>query len=300
MGIPLRNGGNLMKLHDYEESFLSLSNQQNIFLRSWRAKNPQGVLVLVHGLGEHSGRYAPFAEFLTQHGFSSYAYDQRGHGKTPGPRVFIDRFEDFIQDLSLFIKEVKKNEKKQKIFLLGHSFGGQVVINYLAQHAKQIHGTVLSSPNIQLALELPWIKKTLGQWFSFLFPKLAIPGDISSEYLSHDPQEVLKYDRDPLVQKKITLRLGAQLLANLEKVPFLAKNIKTPCLIFHGDADRITSCAASEEFFSNLGSPDKEIKIYPGLFHETLNELGKEKIFQDVTQWLKKRSKPNGHAKRSS
>ncbi len=285
-----------MKTHNYKENFFTLSNQQSVFLRSWHVRNPQGILILVHGLGEHSGRYNAFAEFLTKHGFSAYAYDQRGHGKTPGPRVFIDRFEDFVEDLSLFIKEVKKTEKKQKLFLLGHSFGGQVTINYLAHHVRQVHGAILSSPNIQLALELPWIKKTLGQWFSLLFPKLTIPGDISSQYLSHDPEEVLKYDQDPLVQKKITLRLGAQLLANLEKVPFLAKRIKTPCLIFHGDADRITSCAASEDFFSNLASSDKEIKIYPGLFHETLNELGKEKVFQDVVQWLKKKVKFNGHS----
>lgn len=278
-----------MKEFGEKVDFLTLPDGQELFFRTVGPQNPKGVLILIHGLGEHSGRYHEFSQYLARHGWRVYLYDQRGHGKTPGLRAYVDTFGDLVEDLLTFIKHVKNQEPGKKLFLMGHSFGGQVAINFLAQHPREVKGAILSSPNIRLALQVPWIKRVLGRLVSNLLPSLSVPNDINPKDISHDQNVVRAYINDRLVYNKITIRLGAELLENLEHVMELAHKIKTPCLIFHGSADKVTSPEGSKDFFNNLHLKDRKLKIYPGFFHETLNEMGKERVYDDVHTWLEKR-----------
>jgi alpha-beta hydrolase superfamily lysophospholipase len=138
---------------------------------------------------------------------------------------------------------------------------------------------------------VPWLKKFLGKWVSCLLPSLSVPNDIDPKWISHDKKVVERYMEDPLVQNRITLRLGSELLENLEAVPELAPKIKIPVLLFQGDADRVTCPEGTREFYQKIPGKDKQLKIYPGFFHETLNERGRKQVYQDVAHWLEARSK---------
>lgn len=267
------------------QKFLTCSDGQEIFYWGYSPKNSKGTVVLVHGLGEHSGRYQHFAKYLVNHGWAIHLYDQRGHGKTPGIRSYVESFQDLISDLSMVLSRVEEDTGK-KPFLMGHSFGGQVAINFLAKHSKMVAGAILSSPNIQLAMKVFWLKRVLGKYLSIVLPSLSVPNDIDPKLISHDPLVIENYKKDPLVQSRITLRLGDQLLENLDNVPALAKKIKCPVLIFHGSDDGVTCVKGSQEFYKNLKVKDKTLKIYPEFFHETLNEIGREEVYQDVLTWL--------------
>jgi alpha-beta hydrolase superfamily lysophospholipase len=271
------------------QDFLRLSDRQELFYRVYGPSRPKGVLIILHGLGEHSGRYDDFAKFISGTGWKVYLYDQRGHGKTPGLRSYVESFHVLVDDLHQFVEFVTTQESRRKPFLMGHSFGGQVVINYLTQYPAEVRGVILSSPNIRLAMAVPWIKKFLGRWVSCLLPSFSVPNDINPRWISHDKKIVQAYQDDPLVQNRITLRLGNELLSNLEKVPGLAPKIKTPILLFQGSADKVTCPDGTKEFYQKIPGKDKELKIYPGFFHETLNEQGRKQVYHDVAKWLEKR-----------
>ena len=272
------------------QDFFQLPDRQELFYRVYGPTRAKGILIILHGLGEHSGRYQDFAEFLAEAGWKTYLYDQRGHGKTPGIRSFVETFDILVEDLHQFVTFVTAQEGRRKPFLLGHSFGGQVVINYLTKYPSEVRGVILSSPNIRLAMTVPWIKKFLGKWVACILPGLSIPNDINPRWISHDKKIVQAYQEDPLVQNRITLRLGSELLENLEKVPPMASKIKTPILLFQGSADKVTCPDGTKEFYQKIPGKDKELKIYPGFFHETLNEQGKKQVYHDVAKWLEKRA----------
>ncbi len=274
-------------IFDTFQKFIRCPDGQEIFYWGITPKNPYGTLIILHGLGEHSGRYDDFANFLASNHWAVRLYDQRGHGKTPGIRAYVENFETLVDDLDFIVDQVHE-ESGSKPYLLGHSFGGQVAINFLAKHAKKLSGAILSSPNIRLAMQVFWLKRFLGKYLSMVLPSLSIPNDIDPRLISHDKKVVAKYSADPLVAKKITLRLGDELLQNLEMVPELAAQIRLPLMIFHGSEDGITSVQGSKEFYQNLGSKDKTLKIYDGFFHETLNEIGRKEVYQNVIDWLKK------------
>ena len=272
------------------KDFLTTSDRQEIYYWAMNPPKAHGSLVILHGLGEHSGRYKNFAKFLAKKGWAVYLYDQRGHGRTPGLRSYVESFDTLIEDLDQFIHFVRSQNKNRKPFLLGHSFGGQVAINYLARYGKNIEGAVLSSPNIQLAMRVPFLKRFFGKWISRVLPSLSIPNDIKAEWISHDKQVVEEYEKDQLIQHKITLRLGNEILENLENIFDLAPKIKMPVFFFHGSADKVTCPKGTEKFFNSIPSKDRELKIYPDFYHETLNEKGKEKVFADVVDWLEERA----------
>jgi len=272
------------------QDFFLLPDRQELFYRTLGPARPKGVLIILHGLGEHSGRYDDFAQFLAEAGWRIYLYDQRGHGKTPGIRSFVEAFDVLVDDLHHFVDFVAGREGRRKPFLLGHSFGGQVVVNYLAKYPSEVRGVILSSPNIRLAMGVPWLKRFLGRWVSCVLPSLSVPNDINPQWISHDKKVVQEYQEDPLVQNRITLRLGNELLENLDKVPQLAPKIKTPILLFQGSADKVTCPEGTKEFFQKISTKDKQLKIYPGFYHETLNESGRKQVYQDVAKWLEKRA----------
>ncbi len=275
-----------MKSIHTTQNFFPLKDGNELFFRTYHPAKAKGVIIVVHGMGEHSGRYDHFARYLADHGWTLYLYDLRGHGKSPGIRVFIEKFQDYIEDLYQFIRMIQKKEAEERIFLLGHSFGAQICINFLSQHPREVKGAILSSPNIRLALKVPKLKQTLGQVLSNFLPSLSVANDIDPKAISHDQAVVDKYREDKLVQDKITLRLGSEMLKNLDQIFHLAPKIKTPCLVFHGSGDRITSPQATEEFFEYMTVKDRELKIYPGFLHETLNEIGKERVYEDIARWL--------------
>ncbi len=236
-------------------------------------------------MGEHSGRYTYPARYFSPT-FPVYAIDLRGHGRSEGPAVFTARWEDFLDDIDAFVTLIREKEQREP-FLIGHSFGGQLVINYFASgRGSKIPGFVAASPNIRLAMRVKPAKRVLARLLSGLTPRLILKSDIPTRMISHDPEVVRQYEQDPLVSRKITTRLGALVLEDQESIMARASRLKTPCLFLHGGGDRICSPEGTREFFEKIPIEDKTIKIYEGYYHELFNEIGKEAVFHDMQKWI--------------
>lgn len=280
-----------MKAIEEKQGFLKLPDGQELFFQMYRPSKPKGSLIIIHGLGEHSGRHQKFSKHMIKHGWAVYLFDQRGHGKTPGIRGHAENFQVLVKDLSAVVKEVKALGNGRKCFLVGHSFGGQVIINFLAQHPHMVQGAIIFAPNIKLRLQIPWFKKMGGELLSLILPSLGVSNLLRAKDLSRDPKVVENFNQDPLVIRKVSLRLASGMFKNQDEVLSLAPKIKTPCLILHGEEDKITCPEGSQEFFEKMKVRDREIKIYPHSYHELLNDIGKEKVYQDLEAWLEKRVK---------
>lgn len=256
-----------------------------LFYRAWRRPG-KGVLVFIHGMGEHSGRYQNPVEFFSPRGFSCYALDLRGQGQSEGRRVYADSLDDFLKDIAVFLQVV---EKDSKVFLVGHSFGGQLALNFVASSLgkeSSLAGLIVSSPNVRLALQIPKVKTVAANLLSRALPTMTLGNEVLAEKISHDPKVVQAYLEDPLVQRKITTRLGDLVLKNQQVLPNLARNIQLPCLLLHAGDDQICSAAGTQDFFQKIPIEDKTLKIYEGYYHELFNEIGKERVFRDMEEWI--------------
>lgn len=269
--------------------FFKTKDGSELYYQAWVPAKKKGVLAVIHGLAEHSGRYQYLVDYFFKHGWALYLVDQRGHGRSPGPRLYSPDFKTLVDDLEAFVREVHRLEPKLPLFLIAHSFGGQVAVDYLARHPKELKGAVLSGPNLKLAMSVSHLKKAVGYAASRILPTFLIPNDLNASWISHDPEVVKAYEQDPLVSHKISLKLGTAILDNLTQVMALAGQIKTPVFMLHGGEDKITSVEGSREFFEKLKVQDKTLKIYPGFYHESFNEIGKEEVFADMERWLDER-----------
>jgi alpha-beta hydrolase superfamily lysophospholipase len=252
-------------------------------------KKSRAVLVCVHGVNEHSGRYGHFIEAFSQD-FTLYLFDHRGHGRSDGVRSHVEKFDEYVNDVAAFVDWVTCENPSAKLFLIGHSLGGQITVNYLARFSKSgLSGFILSSPNLRLKMKLNPLKKMLADKLSQWAPQFKLPNDISPDWISRDPLVVKDFKKDPLVGKAVSVRLAQEILTNLETVLDLAPKIKIPGLLMHAGDDKITDQQGTVDFFERMIVKDKTLKIYPGFYHELFNDLGKEDVFEDVRAWLEKR-----------
>lgn len=269
------------------DSYFKGHDAHRLYYEKHAVKNAKAVLIIVHGVNEHSGRYQPLINALGKK-FTIYLYDHRGHGKSDGVRAHIDSFDQLIADLREFIAIVK-NEEKKKIFLVGHSMGGQVVVNYLGKYPQTpVEGFITSSANFRLSMKINPLKKFLGMQAAGVLPRMKLRNEIDPKYICTDHEVVRDYKRDPLVTKFVTTRLAAEILRNQDSIMNNAGRIKLPALVLHGADDAITDPSASEEFVDLLASRDKSLKLYPGMYHEIFNEKNNQTVFDDINAWLEK------------
>jgi acylglycerol lipase len=254
-------------------------------------QNPKAkaVLICVHGVNEYSGRYLEFFEKFKDD-FSIYIMDNRGHGESEGYRAHVDSFSNFVQDLETFVALVSQSNPNKKIFILGHSLGGQIVTNYLIAHPKNaFSGFILSSPNLKLTIKITWLKEFLARNLAKHFPKFRLPNELKPEWLSHDLNVVEQFVSDPLVSHSITAKLGVEIVDNLAILPSQYKKIQLPALLLHAGADKITHPDGTKDLYEKIKSKDKTLKIYPGFYHEIFNEIDRDIVFSDLQNWLEER-----------
>ncbi len=271
-----------------EETFV-LRETPYLFGRSWPLEAPKGVVCLVHGLGEHSGRYAPLAAALNGAGFAVHAFDLRGHGKSGGKRGHTPSYDALLDDITCLLDDAEKKFPRAPLFLYGHSLGGNLVINYILRRpVERLTGAVATGPWLRLAFEPPaykvWLARTVGR----LLPCLLQPNGLDPAMLSHDPEIVRAYVEDPLVHDRISsaLFLGAY-EAGLWALEHAA-DLPVPLLLMHGAADQLTSPKASEEFCQRAGKRCT-FRAWDGLYHEIHNEPQKEEVYRTVIAWLESR-----------
>ncbi len=246
---------------------------------------PIGVMVIVHGMGEHGGRYAHVADFYNKKGIHCLAFDLRGHGKSDGQRGHTPSFTQLMDDLQKMQEEAKKQFPDLPILWYGHSMGGNLSLNYFIRNQPNIKAAIISAPYIRLAFDPPKWKTVLGKWSASILPTLSQPTGLDAKAISRDKKVVDKYVKDPLVHDKIT----SSFFVNVHFAgPYILENqskLNVPIYLLHGKADQLTSFAASEE----LAKKNTKItwKPWPNLYHEMHNEPEQNEVLNAQWEWLK-------------
>ena len=260
--------------------------RDGLALSTWHYPSPapRGRVVLVHGYAEHVGRYPHVIEALTEAGYDCHALDLRGHGRSEGVRGHVLRFQDYLDDLDLFVAELPQNALPR--FLVGHSLGGLLSLRYVLDRPETFAALAVSSPYLHLATDVHFLTEAVATAASHLAPTLLTKSPIEAKALSHDPAMVQAYIDDPLVFKTFNARWFFQARKAQEEVLERAGEIRLPVLMMLGSADPIADPERGRQIFPSLGSPDKTLKVYDGFLHEIFNEVGRERVIQDLVEWL--------------
>ncbi|MCS6980067.1 MAG: lysophospholipase [Flavobacteriales bacterium] len=269
------------------EIALKTSDGLSLFARlSERPEKHAPVLILCHGMGEHSGRYLHVIRYFTERGFHVMAPDHRGHGQSDGPRGHTDSYRRLMEDVGLYIKTMADLYPGMPVFLYGHSMGGNLVLNYMLRHEdERLVGVVASAPYLKLAFEPPAWKVKMARLAAGLYPGLTQSTGLDTQAISRDPAVVEAYEKDPLVHDKITASFFLEVHEAGSWALSHADRAHLPVLLLHGTADRLTQAEASARFAQAAGEKATFIE-YPGLYHELHNEPEKAQVLRDVANWL--------------
>ncbi len=272
-------------MNHHEDTFVA--NNHTIYCQRWQPPSTaKGVLLIAHGLAEHSGRYARVAEYFVNHGYAVCALDHIGHGKSDGKRCHIKRFSDFTETLTIFLGKIKTWIPDSPVFLIGHSMGGLISAAYLLQNQNAFRGCILSGPAIKASEQPSAALMLLNRIISVLVPTLGMM-KLAADGVSRDPVEVKAYIEDPLVHTgKVSSRMVAELFKTMSEVQTNAAAITLPVLLLHGGEDKLAAPESSTFLNEHVGSKDKKLIIYDGLYHEIFNEPERDQVFADVLAWL--------------
>ncbi len=261
-----------------------------IYFQKWISPNQKAIVVISHGIGEHSGRYMNIINKMQNKNVSFYAMDHRGHGKSGGNRGHVDFFMDFVHDLKIFINSIREENSGQKIILLGHSLGGLIAFKYTLKYKEDLHGLILSSPALIFSAAIPDWKAMLGQFFSKYIPAFTMSNGLNADDLSRDIDVVRLYKEDPLVHDRISARLFTEMTAAARECLVRAYELRIPLLIFHGSSDKIVNIIGSEKVYENASTSNKEYFPFLDLYHETMNEIetDRNKVLTVVSNWILK------------
>ncbi len=259
----------------------------SLYYQAWMpGDKPKAVLLIAHGLAEHSGRYQHFAQFFVDRGYAVFALDHPGHGKSDGDRCHIGRFTEFTGGVGLLLDKVRGECPGIPVFLVGHSMGGLIATHFLPSHQAEFAGCILSGSAVQPVVELSFLQRLTVQFFSKFLPKLRVM-QLDASKVSRDPAVVDRYRNDPLVfTGKVTARLLQQLFSAMAAIEEKLATLELPMLILHGECDDLTLPAGSKMLHQKTGSTDKKLIIYEGLYHEIFNEPEQEDVMTDVADWL--------------
>lgn len=261
-----------------------------LYLQAWQVEAPRAALLIVHGLNDHSSRYQHIAQYLNTKNITVFGYDQIGHGKATGLRAYIHNFDDLVHDLESVIRAVKEEIGNLPLFVMGHSMGGAVVTKFvLTKPTDAIKGILLSSAALKTNDDMSPIMQKLSGFLSNIIPKAAVV-PLEAKHISRDENEVQKYINDPLMPKvNIRVRTGSEIIKATKFIQENMHKITIPMLISHGTADKLTDPKGSQWLYDRAKSEDKTLQLHEGFYHETFNDLGKEKVLQNVADWLEKR-----------
>ena len=254
------------------------------------AGDVKAVLIVVHGVAEHSGRYLRMAEYLASKGFATYGLDLRGHGQSEGKPGFVEHFSYYVDDVQAFMDLVAARHPGKKIFLFGHSMGAAISLTLLIDHPQGPAGLVISGASMKYVPHFQTPLAFLLKPFGAVAPKLGMYR-MKSAALSRDRAIIESYDSDPLVYRgKLSVRLISELIWSIHKLNGLMGRVQVPVLIIHGSADRLSYPAGAQMVYDRVGSKDKTLIIYPGFYHEILNEPGFPQVLSDMEHWLERLS----------
>ena len=257
-----------------------------LYTQSWQPDNAaRGALLLVHGFGEHSGRYNYLVDYLIPRGYAVYGFDLRGHGRSPGPRGHIQHWAELRDDVRAFVTTVTAAQPLTPRFLFGHSFGGLIALNYALQFPAELQGVIASAPLLAQAKLSP-ILILISRILQRVKPDFPVNTKIDVKTISRDPAEIQRYAQDPLVHSIGTPRLAQEIDIAIAWTQAHAAEWRLPLLLYHGGADRLVPIAGSRTFYEQVTFPDKRWIEYPGGYHESHNDLDRLSVFTNLASWL--------------
>ena len=274
-----------------EEGFFNARDSVRLFWRIERSPAPAGHVALVHGYAEHLGRHTEVTRALAGAGYTVHLLDCRGHGQSGGKRAHVDRFDEYLSDLEIFLARVKEQAAGAPMFLLGHSHGALIAARYLLDKPEAVRGVIFSSPYFRRKLYVSPLKILAGKLVGRVLPSLPMSNALKPEQLTRDVEIQNATRADPLYQHIATPRWFNESNAAQETVMRRATEFVTPFLLLSGAADAIADPAAGREFFEHATSKDKQHKQYDGLLHELFHEPEREAVFRDVVGWLDERAR---------
>lgn len=258
-----------------------------LFAAHWPVENPRAVIALVHGQGEHIGRFDHVARWFNTRQIAVLGYDHQGYGQSEGIRGHAPNLQVLLDDIGLLLEKTREIYPETPLFLYGHSMGGGLALNYVTHENPSIAGLVVTGPWIRLAFEAPAFKVMAGRVLRRFMPTLTLPTGLAAHFISHDEAVVKAYVSDPLVHNKLSAAGGIALLESALWLDSWAGTFHIPVLLQHGGADRITSAPATRRF-AERAKGDVTHHEWPGLYHEIHNEKEKEAVFAYTLQWLER------------
>ena len=253
-------------------------------------KKPKALVALVHGLGEHVGRYVHVGKALTDAGYALVGFDLRGHGRSGGARGHAPSLDAYMQDTRQFFKFLVQRYPDIPHFLYGHSLGGLLVLSYAIQYSNGLKGVMVTDAALRSALQEQKARVAMAKILGSIAPAMTIPSGLDAQALSHDPVVIQTYINDPLVHDKTSMGLGKSVLTAIDLCFTRAKEFVPPLLIMHGKADKITFPSGSEDFASLARETNRDVtlKLWDDMYHEIHNEPGQAEVFKLMIEWLDK------------
>jgi acylglycerol lipase len=256
-----------------------------IATRTWRPEGtPRAIMILVHGFNSHSGYFAWPAERFAANGFAVYALDHRGRGKSEGERFYVERFSDWLEDLDRLVNMARSENPGVPVYMLGHSVGGVIASSYVFEHQREIAGLICES--FAFDVGLPQLAQLALEGASYIIPHLPVYS-LKNEIFSRDPAVVARMNTDPLIKnEKQPAETASEVLKAAARLKENMPNFRVPLFIIHGTDDKATRPEGSQYFFDNVGSEDKNLKLYEGGYHDLLNDIDKEIVMADILAWV--------------
>lgn len=274
-------------------SYLECRDETKLFYIKDIPKKPVANILINHGFGEHCSRYDYIAKRLKEESIGVYRYDLRGHGRTQSERGHIRAFMDFVGDADEMVRLIKKEYPHIPLFMLGHSMGGFITCVYGIQYPDKLEGQIFSGAAVRRLPQVEGFRGELYRFINIFLPKMKIKNQLSQDICSVS-KVVEEYEKDPNVLTEATLNLYVQFL--VKGTDWIQKNIdryECPCLILHGEKDKIVPKETAIFLYNSISSKDKEIKIYDDLYHEILNEEERDKVLFDMINWIYKKANTN-------
>jgi alpha-beta hydrolase superfamily lysophospholipase len=248
---------------------------------------PRAILALVHGLGGHSGLFKNIVECLVPQGYAIYGLDLRGNGRSPGQRGHINRWSEFRTDVGAFLQLITAQHPETPQFLLGHSLGGAVVLEYALRFPEGLQGIIVTAPALG-RVGVSALKFAIALLLSRIWPTFSLSTGIDLETGVRDPAILAIYDQDPLRHHQGSARLATEYLATVDWLQAQAHTLQLPLLMLQGGADRVALPESSREFFDRVTFADKEWHLYPESYHELYDDLDYPAVLTDLADWLER------------
>lgn len=268
------------------EGTLRTHDGLTLYTYTWRPEGQvKAALIIVHGFGEHCRRYTNVANWLVPMGYAVYSMDLRGYGRSEGRRGHITRWSDYTHDVELLVREVQKHETSIPLFMLGHSLGGLIALDYEANSSDGLRGIIVTGPTLGSVGVSP-VMFALSKMLSRIVPAFTLDIHLDATAISRDPAVVKAYRDDPLVHSLATARLGTELTAAKERVNANAPGVQLPLLIMQGGADRLAPPEGSRQYFERVALCDKQYRLFPDAFHELHNDVIADEALAEIARWL--------------